>query len=135
MASGLIAKTNITDRPNCGLRCAAMNRIACVMLAVAVAGCGGDESGWQSEVREDAREFFDVLQVVDPDELLRRCFVLDGANGRSRLTQEALESRSENIGSYDPLAETLASHGVALSAATLDEAIQIYIDETDRACP
>ena len=47
--------------------------VACLVLAFALAGCGGNESGWQAEFREEARQDVAEGSVIDPAAALIVC--------------------------------------------------------------
>jgi len=115
--------------------------VACLVLAVAVAGCGSSEPGWQDEWREQRRQDLNNPEYVDPVELLQVCAIFDEDGGRGLLKQEvlatwALESEEvEYEGPGQTVTEILADYGVTENAKIVDEAAEIAIDEIERACP
>ena len=114
--------------------------VACLVLAVAVAGCGSSEPGWQDEWREQTRRDLNDPEMLDPAELLLPCSVFDQDGGRDLLEQElfaemANDEEVEYEGSGRPLREILADYGLVENVNTLNEAAQIFLDEIERACP
>jgi len=116
--------------------------VACLVLAVAIAGCGGGEPGWQDEFREQTRRDFNNPEMMDPVGLLQICAALDQDGGTDLLRQEILaawaeqdETGEEYDGSGRPLAEILADFGLVEDVNTLNDAAQIFVEEFERACP
>ena len=110
--------------------------VACLVLAVAVTGCGGSEPGWQDEYREQTRRDLNNPELLDPADLLQVCAVYDQDGGRDLLELELLaEEEVEYEGSGRPLDEILADYGLVEDVNTLDAAVQIFLDEFERACP
>ena len=115
--------------------------VACLVLAVAAAGCGSSEPGWQDEWREQTRRDINDPAMLDPAELLLPCSVLDQDGGRDLLEQELFteirndDGEDEYEGSGRPLSEILADYGLVRNVNTLNEAAQIFLDEIERACP
>ena len=139
-------RTNITDRPSCGLRRAVMRRVvACLVLSVALAGCG-DEASWQDEWRVQVRVALDTNNLA-PAELIQACYVIkDDRDSFRELLLEAgrdqdedvltPSQRLENYGVDDvlTLGEILENNGVEYNARTYGEAIEIQLDELEALC-
>ena len=120
--------------------------VACLVLAVAAAGCGSSEPGWQAEWRKQTRQDLNNPEQVDPVELLQLCAIFDEDDGRGLLKQDllalwALDSEElemmdlEYDGPGKSLTEMLDDYGVDMSAKAIDEAAEISISEIERACP
>jgi hypothetical protein len=114
---------------------------ACLVVVLAVTGCGSKEAGWQDEWREQLRRDVNNPELMDPAEMLQICAVFDMDDGRDLLEEELLaeiandDDDDEYAGSGRPLDEILADYGLERNVKTLDEAVQIALDEFERPCP
>ena len=115
--------------------------VACLVLAVAVAGCGSKSAGWQDEWREQTRRDLNNPEILDPADLLLACPYFETDEGRELIEQEMLaeiandDDDGEYVGSGRPLDEILADAGLERNVKTLNEAVQILLDELERPCP
>ena len=116
--------------------------VACLVLAVAVAGCGSSEPGWQDELREQIRSDFNSPEFgVDPADMMATCI------GFGEVTDEQMqELRIGALANFnylfnDPeleeptIDELLAEYGIERTPAISGEVVDIYFDEMERACP
>ena len=128
---------------------------ACLVVVLAVAGCGSKEAGskeagskeagskeagWQDEYREQVRRDLANPEMVDPAGLLQICDVFDQDDGRDLLEEEILAdiagaTDADYEGSGRLLDEILADYGLQRNVTTLNEAVQIALDELERPCP
>ena len=118
-------------------------------MAVAVAGCGDDggggESGWQAEFQDSSRQLVNDPEFFPAAGLLQICAGLEMEEfGREAYELLLLEGLAEDAGDDDapawdgpgrPLDEILTDYGIEGTPAVLDEAVQIFLDEIERACP
>ena len=120
--------------------------VACLVLAVAVAGCGGDEPGWQDELRGQLRyQFNNPEPGIDPADYLAACITIESA------TDEEMEELRMGIisefnavfndvesytgtGDFRPIDEILAEYGVERTPAISGEVVDVYFDEFEQLC-
>ena len=107
--------------------------VACVVLAVAVTGCGSSEPSWQDEWRESRSR---GISDIDPVELLQEiCLPLNEAGGRDIMKREILDAWSNNDDFLQIFEDLLDDFGAVANAKTLDEGAEIVIDAFISACP
>ena len=125
--------------------------VACLVLAVALAGCGSSEPGWQDDWRDSSRQFVNDPELTPTAELRQACMgveIFDPQRGGmgyedveeaelafkvGRLASLAVDNALD--GSGRSRAEILADYGVEETSDVYWEAFEIVLDEIKRACP
>ena len=111
--------------------------VACLVLAVAVAGCGGDESGWQAEFRERVRQEVAEVSAIDPAAVLIVCESLaTDYDNTAQLFIRNFEDAYRGRDSWWRLELViLPSYELEMTPSILDEAVRIFLDESEQVCP
>lgn len=106
-------------------------------MVIALAGCGGDESGWQAEFREEARQDVARGSASDPALVLVACESL--ATDYEATTQALIRNfnddfRGQNIWRMLEYV-ILPRNELELTPSILDEAVRIFLNESEKVCP
>ena len=112
--------------------------LACVVSATALAGCGGGESSWQDEWRDNAGH---AVVALDEENVQYLCSAIEtgeadweawGIGQRGLFSADADRVYDPGIRSLNVI---LADYRLEQTPAILDEAVQIFIDNFERVCP